>query len=303
MEELNDHSDVAIIEEVKKRFVQKERSLQELEKLTSELLKRNEELRKAESSRAKFISLIRNEFNNPMSVMLSLSKRITTKGSTLENIEEIGKMLHLEILRMDYQLKNIFSITELEAGQLQTSPVKIYLNQMIQDVREELLFILEDKHVHFQDNLPADTVVFNDADKLYMILLNAFAIVSEYSNSDSTISLTYNQNDNDILIIENNSTTLPENVKKVIDNLYDYSSYNVGIDRVFSGLGVNYHVAKELADIIDATLLLKYNKESIRFVLIMNKQGVKSCDLGIASDEVFFEEFDELESDNDAVEF
>jgi phosphopantetheinyl transferase (holo-ACP synthase) len=79
MPKIQEISDKTLLDEISRRFAEKEASIKEMEFMTKKLLDMNEKTKEAEATKSKFLSLIKNEFNNPISTLLSLSKKIVEK--------------------------------------------------------------------------------------------------------------------------------------------------------------------------------------------------------------------------------
>jgi signal transduction histidine kinase len=64
-----------LFDELRRRFLEKEKILHDLVVITRKFEDINEKLRQAESHKSNFLSNIRNEINNPLAVILGRSSR------------------------------------------------------------------------------------------------------------------------------------------------------------------------------------------------------------------------------------
>ena len=71
---LDEIENSVLIQEIERRFKQRDQTIFELKVVMDKLENMNKKLLEAEENRSKFISIIRNEFNNPLASMISLSK-------------------------------------------------------------------------------------------------------------------------------------------------------------------------------------------------------------------------------------
>ena len=69
-------SDKELLSEIGRRFEEKSASIAEMEFMTKKLLEMNEKSKEVEEAKSYFLSLIKNEFNNPLSSLLSFSKKL-----------------------------------------------------------------------------------------------------------------------------------------------------------------------------------------------------------------------------------
>ena len=167
-------------EELKLMCSEKEATMEELQEMTLQLLRANDELREADASKQKFMSLIKNEFNNPMSALLNLSKRLAD-NKHIDSSKDIGTLMHTELLRMDFQLRNIFAMTELESGLISNDYSKVNVKQMIDDAKEEFIYTIENKKIRFDIKIDKEIILVTDGDKLFLILLNFISNACEFS--------------------------------------------------------------------------------------------------------------------------
>lgn len=288
-------------EEMKLLCSEKEASMEEMRDMTLQLLKANDDLREADASKQKFMSLIRNEFNNPMYSLLNLSKRIADKKS-LENVQDIGAILHRELLRMDFQLKNIFAMTELESGLLSNTYSQINLQQLIEDAKEEFAYPIEDKKIRFNIEIDEKIKLVTDGDKLFLILLNFVSNACEFSKERTLISISlFEEEDNIVLRVVDDGSELPK--LEEIDAIFNtFSSYNPNAARSFSGLGIGLSVARNMAEQLGAFIRYESGNGKTAFSVVLPQRKLKDGEVSFGSQEVFFDTFSGKDGD-DAIEF
>jgi len=112
--------------------------------LGEKLLELNEKTKHAEAIKSQFLSLIKNEFNNPISSLLNLSHSVVT-GKHLDKIRSISEMMEMELLRLDFQLKNIFAATEIEAGETANHFSLVNFRTVFDDAMASFPYLVEEK--------------------------------------------------------------------------------------------------------------------------------------------------------------
>ena len=132
------------LKEVARRFEEKNASIVEMEFMTKKLLELNEKTKHAEAIKSQFLSLIKNEFNNPISSLLNLSHSVVT-GKHLDKIRSISEMMEMELLRLDFQLKNIFAATEIEAGETANHFSLVNFRTVFDDAMASFPYLVEEK--------------------------------------------------------------------------------------------------------------------------------------------------------------
>lgn len=111
--------DEELLEELKKRFENNTRTIEELRNLTEELKQVNKKLEESEALKSHFISNITNEIINPFTSILGLSKTIlAVKKEDWKKVISMVSLIHTEAFNLDFQLKNIFVAAKIEAGEI-----------------------------------------------------------------------------------------------------------------------------------------------------------------------------------------
>ncbi|MDR2906262.1 MAG: HAMP domain-containing histidine kinase [Helicobacteraceae bacterium] len=252
--EIHEFDDTTILADLSRRLNEKNVSIREMEFMTKKLLALNEQAREAESIKSKFLSLIKNEFNNPMSSLLNLASALV-KCTEQEQFERITRMLNGELLRLDFQLKNIFATTEIEEGQIGSHYSYISFKAVFEDVTSSLKYAIEDKNLSVEV-LHCDTDVFaSDASKIYLILLNLLSNACEYSHCDSKIGAYLRKDDKFIyLYVEDAGEGI--NVKHAME-IYDRFAKFISKNRRSSGLGLGLSVVRGLTESLDGEVSFK----------------------------------------------
>lgn len=166
--------------------------------LTRNLYKVNEKLRDSEKLKGHFISNITNEIVNPFASVLALAENIKQlKTDEIEKAHRMAELIYEEAFHLDFQLKNIFAASLIEAGtevpQIGEVRINVLGNYMLNYFSSQLekkkikLAVTYSNHV-----VPETNIVFlSDRDKLEMIVKNLVSNSIKYSPNDSEIHLEF----------------------------------------------------------------------------------------------------------------
>ena len=152
LEKISNHD---LLQEISNRFIQRDATIAESKTMMKKLEEINKKLTKAEENRSKFMSIIKNEFNNPLATMMSLSKSLL-KSTQDDKIQMIGRLLHEESLLLNFQIKNVIVAAEIESGTLDIQTSKIDFNDVILQVTKELQYQIKHKAIKLDINIFAD---------------------------------------------------------------------------------------------------------------------------------------------------
>ncbi|NCB50230.1 MAG: sensor histidine kinase, partial [Alphaproteobacteria bacterium] len=134
-------SDAMLLEEVKRRFDQKNQTLEEMAFLTKKLYDLNEKLKEHDSIKGEFLSLIKNVFNNPLSSLLNLSSMMRKNDDTPKT-QKMKLLLDMELRKLDFQLNNIFTAAEIEAGEIANYWSEVNLGLLIKELQEAFSYLI-----------------------------------------------------------------------------------------------------------------------------------------------------------------
>lgn len=284
-------SNEMLLDEIRNRFNERDLIIADSKNMMKNLEEVNKKLTKSEENRSKFMSIIKNEFNNPLFSMISLSKSLI-KSSQDEKVQFIGQSLYEESLMLNFQIKNVITAAEIESGTIDIQTSKINFLDILLQIKEELQYPILYKRINIETNIACDSDIYLDREKLYLILLNLVSNSIEFSPIDSKIIIEIFEEIHDIKII----------VKDFGEGIYEHEKKNIfqrfhqahsGMNRIHRGQGLGLSVVKDLVEIQDG----KINFESIvlqgtTFEISLLKSVEDGC--GLFDDDDFLFTSDEL---------
>ncbi len=290
--DLSKIADKEIIAEIQKRFDEKEASIQEMEFMTKKLLEMNEKTKKAEQIKGEFLSIIKNEFNNPVSSLLNLANSLNRKLD--ENKQEsVVKLLNMELLRLDFHLKNIFAATDIEAGDIANYYAKINLRSVFDDATKSFRYIIEEKHLEISFNDATETPIVSDANKIFMILLNLISNACEFSFENAKIDVSFFIEDEKFVICVSDEG---EGINVSFQNMvFDrFAKLSSGRTRAHTGLGLGLSVTRGMAEALGGDVEFETKEGSTKFyVKIPLVNDEITTNSFSDSNTVLFDDFDE----------
>lgn len=217
----------------------------ELEHLSQKLIN-------AEKSRDRFLSLIRNEFDNPLVSMTSLMK-ILEKSLKGKEEYETFRLVYLDMLKLNYQLNNIVAMAAVETGVLEKNLSMFSIKAMLDDIDDALLHLSENKHFIVLRNFNCADELYHDRDKIYTILLNLIGNAYEYSTSKTEIVIDVFEDDNKLFFSVKNRGDKIKDPDIIFDAFYQE---NEGYARAHQGLGVGLSVVGAFVDFLGGEIFV-----------------------------------------------
>jgi K+-sensing histidine kinase KdpD len=304
--DINNISDKELLKEIEHRFDEKASSLKEMEFMTKKLMDMNEKSKSVQDVKSKFISLIKNEFNNPLSSLLNFSNRLL-KTDDIVKVKTIGNMMQMDLIKLDFSLKNIFAASEIEAGEIGNDYTTIDLKEMFDELLLYLAYLIEEKSLDLQYVTTTTQELISDSQKIYLILLNVLSNACEYSYSHACVKMSVSSNEKEMTIeIEDSGEGIKDEHSKDIYNRFVF--YNTGKTRATTGLGLGLSVARGMVEALNGEITNIKRDDNTIFVItipFVSKEEI-SFSQSIGGNEFIFDEnsdeFDESSS-NDMLEF
>lgn len=248
-------SDEQIIDELQSRFEEKDRLLSEQKHFLTELRSVNEKLLASERQKSLFLSNIKNEVNNPMTAILGLLKQnISGKVSDAKAMQN-SRLIYQEASVLNFQLQNIFTAAELEAGE---SSLELS-NFSFKSVLDDAIFNLSDEsstgNVYTLVDPIDDDLLYSDRGKVYLIVSNLLSNAYKFGQGKQ-VEVTIKSAGEDhleISILDHGNGISKSNLQKVYDR---FSQLETGTTKSYNGHGLGLAVVNPLTELLEGQLAI-----------------------------------------------
>lgn len=203
----------------------------------------NKKLFVAEENKSRFLSLIRNEFNNPlMTVTMLMKDIIEDQGKTKEEIVESLSLIFADILTLNSQLSNILAASEIEsAAGMSNNLTNFSMKDMLDDIIDTQRFIHKGKHIDVQMSVFFPELIYKDRDKFFLILRNLIENAFEFSPEGSRVIVKGCIEDENIIFHVHNFGNQIKERGRMHDAFYHERS---DFSRIHHGLGLGLAIVK-----------------------------------------------------------
>ncbi|MBN1969045.1 MAG: HAMP domain-containing histidine kinase [Candidatus Delongbacteria bacterium] len=282
-------SDEEIIRLFASRIRERTQKVKEYEIVFKELEALNRKLIKSESNKSKFLSLIRNEFNNPLFAVIPLLKRIVE--SKLCNDSAIST-IYTEILNLNFQLNNIIAVSEIENDILEKNFVKFEFKSILNDVISGLSYIYDDKNHNITINSNIENDIYFDREKFSLIISNLLDNSFCFSPPETEVSVRIHLNNSKFIVeIENNGD--PITLGNPFESFEEENSYA----REKKGLGLGLSIVKAYTEFLSGEISFDYI-DSKNLVTLTFPEYIENGDeiFGFGLDDFDFAEDEEVDN-------
>jgi signal transduction histidine kinase len=251
-------TDKELIQELENRFIENEKALSELQKITEELKEVNVKLEESEAIKTHFLSHIRNEIINPLSSIIGISKNISQlPKDKLYKIINFSEIIHNEAFELDQQLRNIFAAAEIEAGD--TNPdfsfinIEELINEEIENYQSKLIEKKLKIELKFENFTAQNNRQLSDESKLRIIFSNVLRNAIKFSKEYSRIIIKIGISDSEIniLIQDFGIGISKENISIIFDR---FKKLDNSINSINRGHGLGLSIALAYVNLLNGTI-------------------------------------------------
>ncbi|MBF0357515.1 MAG: HAMP domain-containing histidine kinase [Magnetococcales bacterium] len=246
-------SDDELIKELKKRFDTTKKALYDVRIITKKLEDMNRKLRASEQIKSSFVSLVKNEINNPLTSILGLSEQLRSGRHSQETINTIADMIHQESFTLDFQLRNIFITAELESGEADMQVASVNVEALINDAVESFQHLIKEKQLKYDLQVEGGCAFKTDPEKLSLIISNLLSNAVGFNNVGGRIAIRVAVVDNILnLSVQDSGIGIdPNRISRLFDRFYQSDS---GVRKLYKGHGLGLAVIKALLDLMGGTI-------------------------------------------------
>ena len=261
-----------------------------MEFMTKKLLELNERTKEAEAIKSQFLSLIKNEFNNPISSLLNLANVLSSKKHP-DRFDEIANMVNMELLRLDFQLKNIFAATEIEAGEIANDFSRVSFKSIFDETTSSFKYLVAEKRLSVTLAKCEDGEFISDANKIYLILLNLLSNACEFSFPDSKVNVSLKKEaDRYTITVEDTGEGIGVEFANEVYNRF--TKFSSGKTRAHAGLGLGLSVVRGLVESLDGDVTFESQEGYTIFTVTLPVVGAEAADSASeGGNEFMFEDF------------
>jgi signal transduction histidine kinase len=192
-EDVMEMSDDVLLEELKKRFYDTRKALHDMMVMNEKIERLNIKLAESERLKSNFLSNIRNEINNPLTSILGMARELAGPLEDEQRRLLMARMVYHEAFELDFQLRNIFTAAELEAGEAVISPARMEIESFIRRAVNSFSHKAAEKHltvtVACRPEADGKLLFTTDSEKLHLVIVNLLANAIEYNKDGKTVKI------------------------------------------------------------------------------------------------------------------
>jgi signal transduction histidine kinase len=260
--------------------------MDEITFLSRKILDLNKQLIESEKAKSRFLSLIANELNNPMTALLGMIPHLAPPVGDAR--EAIFDLAHEEALLLDSRIQNLVAASEIESGEMDSTYALVDPKVLIEEALKSFKYRIKSKNIKVMLESSLDTKIVSDPRKLYLILKNILANACDYGDAGQIVNVDIAQNDSNMIIAVKNKGTLPHVEYK--PQIFTRFANGPQGDH---GLGLGLSIARELCERLGGNIDYDSQESTVTFTMTFPLQSTLPDSNACGSNEFLFESFDD----------
>lgn len=237
----NEIPDEVLISLLVRRIEERQKAVDELKNAFSIMEKNNQRLLRSEQNKTRFLSLIRNEFNNPLLGITMLLKALIEERKNDTKLIPLLETLFHNTLSVSFHLNNIISASIIESGRIEENITYFSVETMLASIKESLFYLIADNEIVCDIHATNCTYIYQDLEKLQSIMINAMSNAFHFSPPSSVIYVSCQHTESTITFEVSNSSKVIADMEAIFDPFYQE---DLSYSREHHGLGLGLSIVK-----------------------------------------------------------
>ncbi|MEH7524810.1 HAMP domain-containing sensor histidine kinase, partial [Bacillus sp. JJ1503] len=214
-------------------------------------------LEKVNDARKEFISNISHDIQSPLSNIKGYLKLLKSAESTAQH-KEYFDVVDSEVNRLSYLTKQLLLLSSLDSQKDLLDKKDFNLSEQLKTVIRQYQWILSEKGLMISYSLP-DAYLHGDHTLLYSVWENLLTNAIKYSEEDSEINITLNDQPDWIVIsFKDHGIGLhSEEVERIYDRFYRADTSRT---RTIEGTGLGLSIVQSILEIHDGEIKVESKK-------------------------------------------
>lgn len=254
--------------------------------LSRKILELNKQLIESEKVKSRFLSLIANELNNPMTALLGMIPHLAPASG--DSLEDVFELIHEEALLLDSRIQNLVAASEIESGIVDVTYASVNPKVLIKEAVEGFKYKLKRKNIKVSIESSLEEKIVSDPKKLYLILKNILANACDYGDANGNVQVNINKSESVVTIAIQNQGDGPN----VEFKAQVFTRFAPGAEGTH-GLGLGLSIARELCAQMLGSIDYEVDETTVTFTITLPLQKAVADSEACGSNEFLFESFDD----------
>lgn len=216
----------------------------------TELRSMYEKEKELSNLKSRFVAMASHEFRTPLSTILSSADLIEAYQNPEQQEKRIKHTSRIKsaVSNLTSILNDFLSLSKLEEGKIQCTPVRCDLSQFCREIIDEITSLLKPGQTLLHEPLPENTVVWIDKKLLKNVLFNLLSNAIKYSEAGKPIECTIEVSPQEVLLtVRDHGIGIPEEEQQHLFTRF-FRAHNV---ENIQGTGLGLNIVKRYLELMD----------------------------------------------------
>lgn len=212
------------------------------------------DMKLAEQRQRDFLADITHELKTPLSAIMGAAQLILRDRAvmTSDELNDFMDIVHRESLRMNNLVSELVDLTRLGANLVKMNRLSIPLHPLVEEVHTLIDSSLHDKHINFNNEVPAYLKCYIDHDRFKQVLINLLTNAVRYTSVGSiTVKAYEDANETVIDIVDTGIGIAKEDQSRIFQRFFRVDKAR---SRDHGGTGVGLAVTKAIVEAHQGTI-------------------------------------------------
>ena len=255
-------------------YVSKQTELKDAIEEKSHVLEiQTEKLKEMDETKSRFFANISHEFRTPLTLILGLLKKQSSKAGLSDDLQDIETMQR-NANRLLQLINQLLDLSKLESGELQLKVAKDNITGFIKKLIIQFESLAFDKNISFtlnglklkQAHQFKGIELYFDHDKIQKTMTNLISNAIKFSDTNSTIAISINSDSNfvNISVTNTGKGIEADKLQNIFDRFYQIDNAST---RQYEGSGIGLALVKELIDLHHGFVKVESSANQTRFTV------------------------------------
>lgn len=244
-------------------------TMEELTNANNQLTDDVEKFKALEEQRRNFFVAVSHELKTPLTILKGQIENMILGYGDYQNHQKYLPEALKATEDIEYLVREIISISQMESMDLQGTLQEVSLTQTISDTIQAILPLAQDKDIQIHQNIHTDMALSVNPNLWNKALSNIIGNAVRHSPCDEDVFVTLQSSENgNVLVIENTGVSIPE--ADLPHMFMPFYRADKSRNKSTGGSGLGLYIVKTILDLHGMTYCIKNTEQGAAFVLCLN---------------------------------
>lgn len=202
--------------------------------------------------RQDFVANVSHELKTPLTAIIGFSETLSEENLSTDEMHRFADIILNNSKRMQRTIQDLLLLTSLDRAEMLPSMEKVSIRKLLNDVEATTEFMANEKNILVSYSASDEMLLCNES-LIFQALINLVINAINYSPSDSCISVTAVEKDNNIVfsVTDQGCGIAEEDLARIFERFYRVDKAR---SRASGGTGLGLSIVRHIAILHEGTI-------------------------------------------------